>query len=68
MTTAKSVEEQAAAKVLQLASELSVALNDAAKAGVIIDLGVDEVRLAGGQTFRNVIAYAVSLGEQAAGR
>jgi len=63
VTSTKSGKSKAAANVVQLASELSVALNDAAKAGVIIDIGVEDVRVAGGQTLKHVIAYVVSLGE-----
>jgi hypothetical protein len=60
----KSVKSEAAAKVLGLASELSRALEAATKAGVIIDVGVDEVRVAKGQTIKQVRAYVLSLREK----
>ena len=59
----KSVKSEAAAKVLRLALELSRALDAATRAGVTTDVGVDEVRLANGQTIKQVRAYILSLGE-----
>ena len=63
MTTKKSVKSEAAAKVVRLTLELSGALNDAAKAGVIMDIGVDEIRIGRGRTMKQVMAYVVSFGE-----
>lgn len=60
MTGAKSVKSEAAAKVVRSALELSNALSEAAKAGVIVDIGVDEIRFAHGQTIKQVRAYVLS--------
>ena len=59
----KSVKGEAAARVTSLALELSRALDIAAKAGVTVDVGLEEVRLANGQTIKQVRTYILSLGE-----
>ena len=59
----RSVKSEAAANVLRLALELSRALDAATRAGVATDVGVDAVRLANGQTIKQVRAYILSLGE-----
>jgi hypothetical protein len=63
ITPEKAAKMEAAAKVVGLALQLSSAWDAAEKAGVKMDIEVDEVRLGNDQTIKQVMAYIVHVGD-----